>query len=149
MERALKNLDQAIDFHASQQKREGMHIVMCLLLRASINKNIMQEHEAVRGFLQAGRAIMEIPRSPSTAQLMQNVFKEIDETKKIYLARTGSELDVDALADEVDAEDDKEDDEEDDEADDAKDIEASAVQVMWLTNPLLMSLAVKRAQPKQ
>lgn len=86
-----------------------MNLVMCLILRATINKNIMQEEEAIKGFLQAGRAIMELNKSAATAQLMQNVFKEIDDTKKIYKARTGSDIDVDALAEEVDDED--EDDE--------------------------------------
>jgi hypothetical protein len=37
---------------------------------------------------------------------MQNVFKEIDDTKKFYKARTGNDIDVDALAEEVDNEDD-------------------------------------------
>jgi hypothetical protein len=29
---------------------------------------------------------------------MQNVFKEIDDTKKFYKVRTGNDIDVDALA---------------------------------------------------
>ncbi len=49
----------------------------------------MQEEEAVKDFFQAGRVILELEKTNSNAQLMQNVFKEIDETKKIYHERTG------------------------------------------------------------
>lgn len=104
---------------------------MCLILRATINKNIMQEEEAVKDFFQAGRVILELEKTNSNVQLMQNVFKEIDETKKIYHERTGHQLDIEALADEA-------------EADEAED-NSNSIEMMWITNPLLMSVAVIRA----
>jgi len=58
------------------------------------------------------------------------VFREIDETKKIYNQRTGAQLDIEALADEVEA----------DEVDESEfnENKQNSIEFMWVSNPLLM-----------
>jgi len=97
LDKALSNLDAVIAYYKKQTKPKLLQYAMCVILQATINKHILQEAEAVRGFLKAGKIIMKIEKTLSIEMMVQNILKEIEETKSRYKERTGKELDTDEL----------------------------------------------------
>lgn len=107
---SLELLDSAISFHkknGASGSLKDLQYVMCLMLRGTINKNIMLEEEAVRGYLKAAKLIMDMSsttKSTTTEVLCGSIVKDIEDAKARYLKRTGEELDTEAIAEESDEE---------------------------------------------
>ena len=101
IDKALTILDGVIAYYKTQNyegKREVcLRYGMCRILHATINKNSMQEEEAAKGFLRAGEIIMDLEKTTSTELMVQNILKEIEDTKRRYFLRTGKELDTNEL----------------------------------------------------